>query len=162
MACSAAWSRARWPRSGAATPHRSPAPSHGRERAGATDPACPGPCCPHHKTLSYLTLQVHGLDAAPAPGHCPASIRLQRGSCSRKLLLIVSSDAVLPGQGNRQSLNYPAFPSSFSPNPRPPSPWVGWRLLQLPLCHAALSLQDTGVLLFGGNQWLPLPEGCLP
>ena len=69
-----------------------------------------GPCYPHHKTPSNLTLQVHGVNAAPAPGLCPASTRLWRGTCSRKLLLIVSSDAVLPGQGNRAVSEQPCLP----------------------------------------------------
>lgn len=34
------------------------------------------PCCPHHKTSSYLALQVHGLSAALAPGLSPASTSL--------------------------------------------------------------------------------------
>lgn len=120
-----------------------------------------GPCCPHHKTPSYLTLQVHSLNAACTLELCPDSPRLRRGTWSRKLPLIVLSDAMLPGQRN-STVNDLVLPSSSCPSLSPASPWVGRRLLQLPLCHAALSLQDTRVLLVGGSQWLPLPRSCLP
>lgn len=113
-ACSAAWLRAQCPQSGAATPHRSPAPSHGGERTGATDPAShrvsvPAPgnwaLLSSLKTPSYLTLQVHSLNAVPTPGLCPASTRLWMGTCCRKLPLIVSREAVLPGSMRGMSID---------------------------------------------------------
>lgn len=69
-----------------------------------------GPCGSHHKTLSYLTVQVHSLNAAPVPWLCPASTRLQRGTCSSKLTLVVLSDAVLTGEGNSTVSKQPCLP----------------------------------------------------
>lgn len=94
-------------------PHTLPAPGSLYQPLGT------GPCCPHHKTLSYLTLQVHGLNAAPALGLCSASTRLQRGPCSRKLLLVVSSDAVLPGQGNSAISERPCLLLFLLSQPQP-------------------------------------------
>lgn len=158
-ACSAAWLRAQCPQSDAATPHRSPAPSHGGERTGAIDPASPRVS---GQETSYLTLQVHGLSALPAPGLCPASTRLWRGTCSTKLPLIVSRDAVLPGQGNSTVSERPFLSLFLLPQPLPPLPWGRRRVLKLPLCYAALFLQKTQILLTGGNQWFPLLRGCVP
>lgn len=168
---SAAWLRAQCPQSGAATPHHSPAPSHGGERTGAIDPASPRVFVPAPgdwallsslKTPSYFTLQIHSLNALPAPGLCPASTRLWRGTCSRKLPLIVSRDAVLPDQGNSTVSERPFLFLFLLLQPLPPSPWVRRRLLRLPLCYAALSLQETQILLIGGSQWLSLLRSCLP
>lgn len=81
-------------------------------------PVGTGPCCPHHKTPSYPILQVHSLNAACTLELCPDSPRLRRWTCSRKLLLVVLSDAVLPVQKNSTVSERPCPPLFLLPQPQ--------------------------------------------